>query len=110
MAPNEDVYAIEVELARKSKARLNAILSLHNNWMLPGKLRALLYIVGDEDAARRIRLGMQRNLFLSERRVRVELLDTIKRQAIERFEAKRSSSDGVSNSDQPEPVSRGITR
>jgi hypothetical protein len=92
-APNEDVYAVEVELARKSKARLNAILSLHNNWMLHGKLRALLYIVGDKDAARRIRIGMQRNLFLTEGRVRIELLDTIKQQAIEGFETKRAKRD-----------------
>jgi len=109
-APNEDVYAVEVELARKSKARLNAILSLHNNWMLHGTLRALLYIVGDKDAARRIRIGMQRNLFLTEGRVRIELLDTIKQETIEGFEAKRAHSDVVSNSDRPESISRGITR
>ena len=89
-APGGDVYAIEVELARKSKARLNAVLSLHNDWMLRGKVRALLYVVGDEDAARRIRLGMKRHLFLSEGRVRIELLDTIKQQTIDGFETRRA--------------------
>ena len=88
-APNEDVFAVEVELARKSRARLNAILSLHSDWILQGKLCALLYVVGDEGAARRIRLGMQRNLCLSEGRVRIELLDTIKQQTIDGFEARR---------------------
>ncbi len=89
-APGGDVYAIEVELARKSKARLNAVLSLHNDWMLRGKVRALLYVVGDEDAARRIRLGMKRHLFLSEGRVRIELLDTIKQETIDGFETRRA--------------------
>ncbi|MGH3828821.1 MAG: hypothetical protein ACRDQX_16870 [Pseudonocardiaceae bacterium] len=91
-APDGRTFAIEVELARKSKARLNAILDLHNNWMLYAKLGALLYIVGDEAGARSIRLGMQRNLFLSEGRVRIELLDTIKQQTIEGFEAKRAAA------------------
>jgi hypothetical protein len=99
-ASNGNVCAIEVELARKSKARLNAILSLHNDWMLHGKVRVLLYIVGDQDAARRIRLGMQRNLFLGEGRVRIELLDTIKQETVEGFEARRPKAvqavlDGV---------------
>jgi hypothetical protein len=53
---------------------------------------------------------MQRNLFLTEGRVRIELLDTIKQETIEGFEAKRSHSDVVSNSDRPESISRGITR
>jgi hypothetical protein len=91
-SPNDSVNAIEVELARKSRARLNAILRLHNNWMLHGKVAQLFYIVDDDAAARRIRLGMKRNLFLSEVKVRIELLDTIKQQAIDEFEAKRTKS------------------
>ena len=50
-SPNDSVNAIEVELARKSRARLNAILSLHNNWMLHGKVAQLFYIVDDDAAA-----------------------------------------------------------
>jgi len=81
--------AIEVELARKSKARLNAILDLHANWIRCGKLAALIYIVGDEDGARRIKGAAQRSIFLGEGRIRIELLDTIKQQTLEGFEARR---------------------
>jgi hypothetical protein len=106
-APSEDVFAIEVELAQKSRARLNAILSLHNHWILQGKLQALFYVVGDEDAARRIRNGMRRNIFLTDGRVRIELLDTIKQQAIQGFETKRARRDEhalLQSEDRPETV------
>lgn len=111
-APSGNPYAIEVELARKSKARLNAILSLHNDWMLHGKVRVLLYIVGDQYAARRIRLGMQRKLYLSEGRVRIELLDTIKQETIEGFEARRANhAPAATEPPNPEhPSNRQSTR
>jgi hypothetical protein len=107
-SPSGHVYAIEVELTQKSRARLNAILRLHNNWMLHHKLDQLFYIVDDEASARRIRVGMKRNLFLSDMKVRIELLDTIKQETIEAFEAKRSNSAAASNIDESESSKPGI--
>jgi hypothetical protein len=99
-APDDSVHAIEVELARKAKARLNAILSLHNTWMLHGKVGKLVYIVGDADDARRIRRAMERNVFLGEGRVRVESLEVIKRQTVEGFEAERPKRARSAEDDQ----------
>lgn len=44
-------FAIEVELAAKSKSRLDAILKLHLHWIVSGKATAVVYICGDEQGA-----------------------------------------------------------
>jgi hypothetical protein len=82
-------YAIEVELAQKSRTRLSAILGVHDDWILHNKIEALLYIVGDQEGARRIRRAADRKLFLRKGYVRIELLDTIKQQTIEAFDQRR---------------------
>jgi hypothetical protein len=41
--------AFEVELAPKSKPRLNAILQLHLGWIVARKTHAVIYICGDQE-------------------------------------------------------------
>ncbi|MGH8301043.1 MAG: hypothetical protein ACRET5_06190 [Steroidobacteraceae bacterium] len=46
--------AIEVELARKSNARLDAILALHAGWRRERKTGGVLYVCGDKNGRDRI--------------------------------------------------------
>lgn len=75
--------AIEVELAAKSRPRLDAILKLHWSWAVSGKTHGVIYICGDRQGARRIEQASGR-IGLSGRDglLRIELLDTIKEQAV----------------------------
>lgn len=52
--------AFEVELAPKSKARLDAILSQHQDWLLAGQSKRVGYVCGDEQGVRRIQTAAQR--------------------------------------------------
>jgi hypothetical protein len=84
-------FAIEVELAVKSRARLEAILNGHLAWVAARKIHAAIYICGDEHAFRRIdragdRVGLDRRRNL----LRIELLDTIKTEALAAREVKRA--------------------
>jgi hypothetical protein len=81
--------AIEVELTKKSAARLRAILSRHAVWRSLGQTGGVLYVCRDEDGCKRITkyaaavgLGKGRGL-------RVEQLHTIKAQAVAAHEAVR---------------------
>lgn len=77
--------AIEVELARKSTPRLEAILGLHARWRAARHTSGVIYICADEDGCDRIRqLGAARGLS-AERGggLRVETLDRIEQQARE---------------------------
>src|SRR5947209_20180520 len=49
VVPGRRPAAIEVELARKSKARLRAILGLHARWIASGKTGACVYICGNTE-------------------------------------------------------------
>ena len=49
IVPGRRPAAIEVELARKSKARLRAILGLHARWIASGKTGACVYVCGNAD-------------------------------------------------------------
>ena len=49
IVPGRRPAAIEVELARKSKARLRAILGLHSRWIASGKTGACVYVCGNAD-------------------------------------------------------------
>jgi len=83
--------AVEVELATKSKARLDAILKLHLGWLIARKTSGLLYVCGDEEGFRRIeRAGQRVGLYRSDPHLRVELLDTIKAQTRAEFERGRA--------------------
>jgi hypothetical protein len=53
---SDQAIPIEVELANKSKSRLDAILNLHANWIIARKSAALIYICGDEEGYRRVEL------------------------------------------------------
>lgn len=74
--------AIEVELTKKSAARLRAILWRHAMWRSNGQTGGVVYVCADHEGCRRITtlaagagLGKGRGL-------RIELLDTIKSQAL----------------------------
>jgi len=83
--------AVEVELATKSKARLDAILKLHLGWLIARKTSGLLYVCGDEEGFRRIeRAGQRVGLYRSDPHLRLELLDTIKAQTRAEFERGRA--------------------
>ena len=78
--------AIEVELAPKSKPRLDAILQLHLGWIVARKTDAAIYICGDQEGWRRVeRVGLYR----ADKRFRIELLDTIKERTLAAYEQKR---------------------
>jgi hypothetical protein len=74
---------VEVELATKSLARLQAVLSLHARWITAGKARALVYVCGTEYLADRVREhALSVGLGEERRALRIELLDTIKQAAV----------------------------
>ena len=83
---------LEVELAPKSKPRLEAILSLHLAWFAAGKSDAVIYICGDEDGYRRIKRAAERvGLHNRDDFLRIELLATIKEETVAAFEAARTA-------------------
>ena len=86
-APTGGRVAIEVELASKSKARLDTILMLHRSWIASGQTGAVAYICRDDDGRRRIaQAGGNVGLHESSGRIRLETLDTIKAQTVTAFE------------------------
>jgi len=87
---SDTAIAIEVELAPKSKRRLDAILQLHLSWIVGRKTGAVIYICGDQEGCQRVeRAGERIGLYRVARRVRIELLDTIKEQTLASYEQKR---------------------
>jgi hypothetical protein len=82
-------FAIEVELAGKSRPRLDAILKLHDDWIRGGQIGGVIYICGNEESQRRVERSAQRVAPFG-RKLRLELLDTIKEQTIAAREAPRS--------------------
>ena len=87
--------AVEVELAPKSKQRLDAILRLHRDWRWDEKTTSLMYICGSEEAARRIRRANERVDVVPGYSLRIELLDTIKAQTHTEFERARIAAEAV---------------
>ena len=76
--------AVEVELARKSTARLEAILALHARWRAGGITRGVLYVCGDQTGRERVReLAAKRGLS-TERHggLRIEMLAGIRSEAL----------------------------
>jgi hypothetical protein len=47
-------FAIEVELAGKSRPRLDSVLKLHDDWIRGGKIGGVIYICGNEEGQRRV--------------------------------------------------------
>ena len=84
MVPGRRPAAIEVELARKSKVRLRAILALHARWIVEaGRSGACVYVCGD-NAIRELVVSQPAlaGLRAEDGGLRVELLDTIKELAL----------------------------
>jgi hypothetical protein len=86
---DSSTFAIEVELAGKSRPRLDAILKLHDDWILDAKTGGVIYICGDEEGQRRVERSANRVAPFG-RKLRLELLDTIKEQTVAAYEASRS--------------------
>jgi hypothetical protein len=83
--------AFEVELAPKSKQRLDAILRLHQEWLFAGQAKHVGYICGDSQGVRRIKAAAQRAapMMLESKALQVVQLAKIKMYAAELFEASR---------------------
>jgi hypothetical protein len=87
-------FAIEVELAAKSKSRLDAILELHLHWIISGKATAVVYICGDEEGRKRIeRAGQRVGLYPSSDSLQIHMLDTIEAQTVAAFEKARTGTE-----------------
>jgi hypothetical protein len=86
--------AFEVELAPKSKPRLDAILCLHQDWLLAGRSHRVGYVCGDEQGVRRIKAAARRAtpMMIESSALQVVLLDTIKAYATELFETARATA------------------
>jgi len=75
---------IEVELTEKSPARLKAILALHAQWVTSGTSPAVMYVSASEQLAERVCAeGEKAGLSVRRGTLRVELLATIEREAVE---------------------------
>lgn len=84
VVPGRRPAAIEVELRRKSKARLRAILRLHARWIAAGQSGACVYVCGDPEI-RRLVLTQAEQVGLETHNgsLRIELLDAVKQLAVE---------------------------
>jgi hypothetical protein len=88
--------AVEVELATKSKLRLDAILKLHLGWIISRKTTGVVYICGDEEGCRRIeRAGQRVGLYGSDPHFRIELLGTIEAKTVAAFESARQTAEST---------------
>ena len=95
LLPNVRI-AIEVELAPKSKPRLDAILNLHLGWIIRRKTNGAIYICGDHEACNRIeKAGERVGLYPSSKRLRIETLDTIKTQTSASYEQARTAGEAA---------------
>jgi hypothetical protein len=98
-------FAIEVELAGKSRPRLDAILKLHNDWIRGGQIGGVIYICGNEEGQRRVERSAQRVAPFGHK-LRLELLDTIKQETIAAREPVRRER-AVQSSDASAPMIGG---
>ena len=88
----DDWIAVEVELAPKSKQRLDAILRLHRDWLWDKKTNGIVYISGSEQGQRRIHRANLRVDVMPGYRLRVDLLDTVIAQTRAEFERSRAGA------------------
>jgi len=84
--------AVEVELAQKSVERLRAIITMHACWRAAGTTGGVIYVCRDQDGCDRVNRVDGRGL-------RIELVETIKRQTIEACERVRADRAGAVNID-----------
>jgi hypothetical protein len=84
IVPGRRPAAIEVELARKSKARLRAIMALHTRWIASGKTGACVYVCGNQDVHKLVIAQAEHvGLRTADGSLRMEMLETIKQLARE---------------------------
>lgn len=82
--PSGEVLPIEVELSEKSPARLAAVLGLHASWIRDQRTPAVVYICGTSEVADSVRVAAAGSgLTETVGTIRIELLETIRRQAID---------------------------
>jgi len=90
--------AVEVELARKSTPRLEAIVGLHARWRAAGQSGGVIYVCGDELVGERVReIAAGRGLAVGRGGgLRVEALEVIREQALQAWSAraKKGGSTG----------------
>ncbi len=91
----DDRIAVEVELAPKSKRRLDAILRLHREWLWDKKTNGIVHICGNEEGQRRIERANHRVDVMPGYSLRIELLDTLKTEARAEFERARIGAGAV---------------
>ena len=86
--------AIEVELARKSNARLDAIVALHASWRNDRKTGGVLYVCADKIGRARVAAVGARHGLLAEGRggLRVEVLTNIRAEARDAAHRRRRTS------------------
>jgi hypothetical protein len=79
IVPGRRPAVIEVELSRKSKARLRAILGLYHRWIVSGKAGACVYVCGNAHVKKLV-VGQaeQAGLREADGGLRVEMLEAIK--------------------------------
>jgi len=78
------VLPIEVELTEKSPARLKAVFALHVEWLMSGPSAGVIYVCASQHLAERVQTAAENaGLSVERHTLRVELLQTIKRQALE---------------------------
>jgi hypothetical protein len=75
------LVVVEVELARKSEPRLDAILSLYAGWLSEARITGVVYVCGTAAGSERVRAAAAEAGVASER-LRVELLDDVIAQAV----------------------------
>jgi hypothetical protein len=79
IVPGRRPAVIEVELSRKSKARLRAILGLYRRWIASGKIGACVYVCGNADVRKLVvAQAEQVGLCETDGSLRVEMLEAIK--------------------------------
>jgi hypothetical protein len=82
--PDGRFLPIEVELSLKSSARLKAVFALHARWVSSGHCPAVVYVCADGELAARVRIvGEAAGLSVSLGTLRLELLHTIKEEAVD---------------------------
>jgi hypothetical protein len=71
---------VEVELERKSVARMHAILTMYRGWIADGEIGGVVYLCGSQARADRVS-ELAAEVGIPPERLRIELLSTVREQA-----------------------------
>jgi hypothetical protein len=87
--PDGPLMPIEVELSDKSPARLRAVIALHAQWIDSGRSPAVMYVCANEQIAGHVSdEGASAGLSVEHGTLRVELLETIRQEAVQACAAR----------------------